>query len=96
VLVGLLVFVLGTGRERARRLVALRTGELHHVALHDALTGLPNRALIMDRLGRLLARCRREGRGVSAMFVDLDDFKNVNDTLGHHVPRQAVGRTFWF
>jgi diguanylate cyclase (GGDEF)-like protein len=90
VLLGVLVFVLGTGRERARRLVALRTEELHHLALHDALTGLPNRALIMDRLGQLLARTRRDGTAMSAMFVDLDDFKNVNDTLGHHAGDQLL------
>ena len=77
------MFVLGTGRERALRLVAERTGELRHQALHDALTGLPNRALIMDRIEQLLVRNRRNGTIGAALFIDLDDFKNVNDTLGH-------------
>ena len=81
--VAALVFVLGTGRARALRLVAERTGELHHRALHDELTGLPNRGLIMDRLDQLLARNRRRGCDPSALYVDLDDFKNVNDSLGH-------------
>jgi diguanylate cyclase (GGDEF)-like protein len=83
VLLALLMFVLGTGRERARRQLELRTGELHHQALHDALTGLPNRALVMDRIEQLLARDRRHHSTGAALFLDLDDFKNVNDTLGH-------------
>jgi len=75
--------VLATSRARAMRLVAERTGELRHQALHDALTGLPNRALIMDRIEQLLARNRRHGTSGAALFIDLDDFKNINDTLGH-------------
>jgi diguanylate cyclase (GGDEF)-like protein len=84
VLLGLFIFMLGTGRERARKLVGQRTGQLRHQALHDSLTGLPNRALIMDRIEQLLARSRRYATTGSALFLDLDDFKNVNDTLGHH------------
>jgi diguanylate cyclase (GGDEF)-like protein len=83
VLLGLLVWVLGTGRERARRQVEDRTRELHHQALHDALTGLPNRALVLDRAEQMLDRHRRNQSGGAALFLDLDDFKNVNDTLGH-------------
>jgi diguanylate cyclase (GGDEF)-like protein len=78
-----LVLVLATSRARALRLVDERTGELRHQALHDALTGLPNRALIMDRVEQLLARNRRHGTIGAALFVDLDNFKDVNDTLGH-------------
>jgi diguanylate cyclase (GGDEF)-like protein len=82
-LLALLVLVLGTGRARALQIVVERTGELRHQALHDALTDLPNRALITDRIEQLLARNRRHGTVGSALYVDLDEFKNVNDTLGH-------------
>lgn len=84
VLLGLLVFSLGTSRERARRLVRLRTEQLHYQALHDALTGLPNRTLLLDRIAQMLVRNRRRNTTGAVMFLDLDDFKNVNDTLGHN------------
>ena len=83
VLVATLMLVLRTGRARALRLVAERTDELRHQALHDALTDLPNRALIMDRIEQLLNRSRRNETTGAALFIDLDDFKNVNDSLGH-------------
>jgi diguanylate cyclase (GGDEF)-like protein len=82
-LLALLVFVLATSRVRALRLVSEKTDELRHQALHDALTGLPNRALIMDRIEQLLARSRRNGTPGAALYVDLDGFKNINDSLGH-------------
>ncbi|MFI5182555.1 MAG: putative bifunctional diguanylate cyclase/phosphodiesterase [Thermoanaerobaculia bacterium] len=54
-----------------------------HHAHHDGLTGLPNRLLFGDRLGLAIQRARRDGQRLAIMFLDLDDFKHVNDTLGH-------------
>ncbi len=56
---------------------------LRHQALHDPLTGLANRALLLDRAERMLAAARRHGGTCAALFLDLDDFKEINDGLGH-------------
>jgi diguanylate cyclase (GGDEF)-like protein len=65
--------------------------ELAFMATHDSLTGLPNRTLILDRIEQMLARSRRAQTPVSAVFVDLDNFKIVNDTLGHGVGDELLG-----
>jgi len=59
--------------------------ELAHQALHDQLTGLPNRALFLDRLGVALERARRSGTQLAVMFLDFDNFKQINDFRGHAV-----------
>jgi diguanylate cyclase (GGDEF)-like protein len=77
---------------RDRSLVDLRAAAAEeqgragrHAALHDALTGLPNRALFDDRLEHALAQARRHDWNLVVLFVDLDDFKVINDTYGHDV-----------
>lgn len=60
-----------------------RTQEIKHQALHDKLTGLPNRALLLDRIGYALAKARRHHLGTAVIFIDLDNFKLINDSKGH-------------
>jgi diguanylate cyclase (GGDEF)-like protein len=72
-------------RRRTDEELKRREEELAFLATHDALTGLPNRTLILDRVEQMLARSVRSQTPVAALFVDLDNFKSINDTLGHGV-----------
>jgi diguanylate cyclase (GGDEF)-like protein/PAS domain S-box-containing protein len=78
---GAVVEILGVLRDITD--VVLAEEQLSHGALHDPLTGLPNRALLLDRLEAALARSAREHRDIAILFCDLDGFKQVNDSAGH-------------
>ncbi|HYD81870.1 MAG TPA: EAL domain-containing protein, partial [Paucimonas sp.] len=73
--------------QRVRRIIEANRAEkrVRHLAYNDPLTGLPNRALFFDQLGRRIEQARQSGEAVAVLFLDLDRFKNVNDTLGHDV-----------
>jgi diguanylate cyclase (GGDEF)-like protein len=70
-------------RQRAEQELAHRQRELAFLATHDSLTGLPNRTLILDRVEQLMMRARRSQDPIAALFVDLDNFKSINDSFGH-------------
>ncbi len=89
-LLAVVIFLLGTGRSRAVLLVNERTEQLRYQAFHDSLTGLPNRALILDRMASMLARAHRDSTPVATLFLDIDNFKDINDTLGHDVGDQLL------
>jgi diguanylate cyclase (GGDEF)-like protein/PAS domain S-box-containing protein len=80
--------VLGDAFERQ-----LTDDDIRHRALHDDLTGLPNRLLFMDRLQQALARLRRHPSLTAILFLDIDRFNLVNDSLGHHVGNELLAAT---
>jgi diguanylate cyclase (GGDEF)-like protein len=90
VLMSGLVEVLARRRRYALGLVEERTEELRDAAVHDALTLLPNRILLVDRLEQALARQLRGGRDVALLFLDLDRFKLLNDSRGHAIGDQVL------
>jgi diguanylate cyclase (GGDEF)-like protein len=81
--VGAIVALLTRRLRRASRELEASEAQAQHLAFHDTLTGLPNRALFNDRFDRALADSRRTGAQLAILYLDVDRFKNVNDTLGH-------------
>ena len=67
--------------------------QLAHQAFHDAVTGLPNRAFFVERVRQAIARARREQSGLAIIFLDLDDFKTINDSLGHAAGDEVLRRS---
>jgi diguanylate cyclase (GGDEF)-like protein/PAS domain S-box-containing protein len=82
------VAFVGVGRDITDRKQA--EAEIQQLAYYDALTGLPNRALLQDRLTQALITARRDGRPVGIVFLDLDRFKSINDSLGHSAGDQLL------
>ena len=79
---GRVIGIVGIARDITDRKSAEE--QIHFMAHHDAVSGLPNRVLLMDRLSQALLRAARNGSRVVVIFIDLDNFKNVNDSLGHN------------
>jgi diguanylate cyclase (GGDEF)-like protein len=77
-------------RRRTDEQLSRREEELAFLATHDPLTGLPNRTLIVDRVEQMVARAARQNSSVAALFIDLDNFKAINDTLGHATGDQLL------
>lgn len=78
---GRVTHLLSCGRDVSERVAAM--AQLRHSATHDALTGLPNRALFMERTAAAIARARQDGTGFAVVLVDVDAFKRINDQHGH-------------
>ncbi len=71
------------GRDRTEAALILQSAAMEHAAMHDPLTGLPNRLLFNDRLQHGISNARRSGRPLALFVLDIDGFKNLNDALGH-------------
>ncbi len=90
---GLMMLALGAlGLALGRQAAAIRRGaeRTAHQAMHDELTGLPNRLLFRDRTERAIAAARRDGIETAVMLMDVDGFREINDTLGHHAGDQVI------
>ena len=79
-------------RKLTRQTVLIRESEdqFRHMAQHDALTGMPTRLLLRDRLDQAIEKAKRSQTGLALLMLDLDNFKNINDQMGHHAGDQAL------
>src|SRR5581483_11617453 len=81
---------LGIALNQMRAAIAAREDQIIHQATHDSLTGLPNRTLFFDRLSQSIGESRRSRSAVGMIMMDVDRFKEINDTLGHHFGDQLL------
>ena len=88
---GQITHYVSAGKDITARIAAEE--RLHHLAYHDVLTGLPNRLSLQERLSQSIAEAERQKRLVAVLFIDLDRFKNINDTLGHDIGDQLLVET---
>lgn len=86
---GCITHFIATGVDISERIRAQE--KLEYMAHHDAVTGLPNRVLLLDRVGQALTRAQRDNRVLAVLFIDLDGFKAINDTVGHHFGDRFLG-----
>jgi len=93
VVLALLIWQMVNAREQALQLAHRMTEELRHMAQHDPLTGLANRALFSDRVSQEIALAKRQRKHFALLFIDLDNFKQINDTFGHAGGDRILQRT---
>ena len=79
-------------KKKAEAKLLEQKNALHHQAHHDALTNLPNRSLLLDRLNQGIKRADRNGTILAVFFIDVDNFKKINDSLGHHIGDKVLIR----
>ncbi|MGA2895369.1 MAG: EAL domain-containing protein [Xanthobacteraceae bacterium] len=91
-LIGIILLVVLVVRTMRRTMAAIAVGErqLRHLALHDPVSGLPNRIYFGERLEQAIREVRAGGQSAAVFYIDLDHFKDVNDTLGHHIGDELI------